>query len=174
MDHDIVLSTDASETHWSGVLTQVPKEDRKLPLEDQRHKPMGFVSGRFKKASFAWAIVEEEAYAILESFIRFEHLVGGREVSLYTDHANLTYTFDLCGQNPGIAKHTACKLTRWAVKMSSFRYVIEAVPGEQNHWADVLTRWAVQPIAREGAQAPNLEVNPGQECGAVQGQVRGV
>ena len=144
-DHDIVLCTDASETHWSGVLTQVPKMERKLPVEEQKHEPLGFVSGSFKNASFSWATVEKEAFAVLESFIRFEHLIGGREISLYTDHANLVYIFDPCGQNPGIARHTACKLTRWAVKLSSFRYVIEAIPGERNHWADLLTRWAVQP-----------------------------
>lgn len=143
--YDIVLCTDASETHWSGVLTQVKKEERQLPLEDQRHEPLGFVSGSFKKASFSWATVEKEAFAVLESLIRFEHLVGGREVSIYTDHTNLVYIFDPYGQNPGIARHTASKLTRWAVKLSSFRYVIEAIPGEKNHMADLMTRWAVQP-----------------------------
>lgn len=39
----------------------------------------------------------------------------------------------------------ASKLTRWAVKLSSFRYVIEAIPGEYNHMADLLTRCTIQP-----------------------------
>jgi RNase H-like domain found in reverse transcriptase len=89
--------------------------------------------------------VEKEAYSIFESMIRFEHIVGGRRVSLYTDHSNLAYIFDPYGQNPGIARHTASKLMRWAVKLSSFRYSIEAIAGDVNKFADLLTRWAVRP-----------------------------
>lgn len=144
-EYDTVLCTDASETHWSGVLTQVRKSERQLPLCEQRHEPLGFVSGSFKKALLAWSTVEKEAFAVVESMIRFEYLIGGKEISLYTDHANLIYIYDPYGRNPGIAKHTASKLTRWAVKLSSFRYVIEAIPGEENYFADLLTRWAVRP-----------------------------
>ena len=144
-EYDMVLCTDASETHWSGVLTQVRKSERNIPLKEQRHEPLGFVSGSFKKALLAWSTVEKEAFAVVESMIRFEYLVGSKEISLYTDHANLIYIYDPYGRNPGIAKHTASKLTRWAVKLSSFRYVIEAIAGEENYFADLLTRWAVRP-----------------------------
>jgi hypothetical protein len=144
-DYDICLCTDASETHWSGVLTQVRKTDRHLPIEEKRHEPLGFLSGSFKGPLASWAVVEKEAYSIVESMIRFEHIVGGRYVSLYTDHSNLVYIFDPYGQNPGIARHTASKLMRWAVKLSSFRYTIEAIAGDVNKFADLLSRWAVRP-----------------------------
>jgi RNase H-like domain found in reverse transcriptase len=119
-DYDICLCTDASETHGSGVLTQVRKTDRHLPIEEQRHEPLAFLSGSFKGPLVSWAIVEKEAYSIVESMIRFEHIVGGRHVSLDTDHSNLVYIFDPYCQNPGIARHTASKLMRWAVKLSPF------------------------------------------------------
>jgi RNase H-like domain found in reverse transcriptase len=144
-DYDICLCTDASETHWSGVLTQVRKTDRHLPIEEKRHEPLGFLSGSFKGPLASWAIVEKEAYSIVESMIRFEHIVGGRHVSLYTDHSNLVYIFDPYGQNPGIGRHTASKLMRWAVKLSSFCYTVEAIAGDVNKFADLLTRWAVRP-----------------------------
>jgi RNase H-like domain found in reverse transcriptase/Reverse transcriptase (RNA-dependent DNA polymerase) len=144
-DYDICLCTDASETHWSGVLTQVRKTDRHLPIEEPRHEPIGFLSGSFRGPLASWAIVEKEAYSIVESMIRFEHVVGGRHVSLYTDHSDLIYIFDPYGQNPGIARHTASKLMRWAVKLSSFRYTIEAIAGDANKFADLLARWAVHP-----------------------------
>lgn len=70
-DYDMVLCTDASESHWSGVLTQVRKSERHLPVQDQTHEPLGFVSGSFKKAAFSWATVKKEAYAVVESFERF-------------------------------------------------------------------------------------------------------
>jgi RNase H-like domain found in reverse transcriptase len=144
-DYEICLCTDASETHWSGVLTQVRKTDRHLPIEEQRHEPLGFLSGPFKDPLASWATVEKEAYSIVESMIRFEHIVGGHHVSLYTDHSHLVYIFDPYGQNPGIARHTASKLMRWAVKLSSFRYTIEEIAGDVNKFADLLTRWAVRP-----------------------------
>lgn len=71
---------------------------------------------------------------------RLDYIICGRTVSIFTDHANLVYLFDPYGRNPGIARHTASKLMRWALKLSVFRYVIEHVPGERNVWADMLTR----------------------------------
>jgi RNase H-like domain found in reverse transcriptase len=117
-DYDLVLSTDSSETHWSGVLTQVPKDQLYQPLEEQQHEPLGFLSGSFGGPSKSWSIVENEAYAVVAAMIRFERIVFGRQIHIYTDHANLVYIFDPYGQNPGIARHTASKLMRWAVKLS--------------------------------------------------------
>ena len=65
-------------------------------------------------------------------------------MAIFTDHANLVYLFDPYGQNPGLSRNTACKLMRWAVRLSSFRYVIEHLAGELNVWADLLTHWAVR------------------------------
>jgi hypothetical protein len=102
------------------------------------------------------------AYSIVKSMIRFEHIVGGRHVSLYTDHSNLVCIFDPYGQNPGIARHTASKLMRWAVKLSSFQYTIEAIAGEVNKFADLLTRWAVRPrsIISRLARLVNAPISP--------------
>jgi RNase H-like domain found in reverse transcriptase len=129
------------------VLTQVRKTDRHLPIEEQRHEPLGFLSGPFQGPLELWAILEKEAYSIVESMMRFEHTVGGRHVSLYTDHSNLVYIFDPYGQNPGTARHTASKLMRWAVKLSSVRYTIDGFAGDDNKFADLLTRWAVHPCS---------------------------
>jgi RNase H-like domain found in reverse transcriptase len=77
-DYDLVLCTDASETHWTGVMTQVPKDQLDQPLEEQHHEPLGFLSGTFGGPSKSWSIVENEAYAVVEAMIRFEHIVFGR------------------------------------------------------------------------------------------------
>jgi hypothetical protein len=73
--------------------------------------------------------------------IRFEHIVGGRHVPLYTDHSTLVYIFDPLQQDPGIARHTTSKLMLWSLKFSSFRYTIEAIAGDDTNFADLLTRW---------------------------------
>eukprot|EP00737_Agarophyton_chilense_P004166 gb/GEZJ01005113.1/.p1 GENE.gb/GEZJ01005113.1/~~gb/GEZJ01005113.1/.p1 ORF type:complete len:487 (-),score=31.61 gb/GEZJ01005113.1/:1533-2993(-) len=75
---------------------------------------------------------------------RMDYLTAGRTTSIFTDHANLVYIYDPYGQNPGIVRHTANKLMRWALKLSAFWHMIEHVSGEKNVWADMLTRWAVQ------------------------------
>ena len=144
-DHKLCLFTDASDTHWASVLTQVPEEDLFKALDEQRHEPLCFLSGAFSGSSANWSVAEKEGYAIVESICRLDFSVFGREVTIFTDHANLVYLYDPYGNNTGMAKHTASKLMRWAIKLSAFRYVIEHLPGELNVWADMLTRWAVSP-----------------------------
>ena len=45
-----------------------------------------------------------------------EYVIVGKEVSLFTDHANLVYIFNPVGQNPETARPIANKLMRWALK----------------------------------------------------------
>ena len=76
---------------------------------------------------------------------RLEYLTAGKEESLLTDHSNLVFIFESFGSSPGIARHTANKLMRSALKLSGYRYVFEHLPGNRNVWAYILTRWAVKP-----------------------------
>lgn len=124
-------------------LTQVPADQRRLEIEAQHHEPFCFLSGSFTGSSESWSVPEKEGFAIVESMCRLDYLVSGHVVSICTDHANLVYIYDPYGKNPGIPRHTASKLMRWALKLSAFRYVVEHLPGERNVWADMLTRWAV-------------------------------
>lgn len=117
----------------------------KLVLEKQNHEPLAFLSGSFTGSSSRWSIPEKEWFAIVESMTTLEHLTVGRVVSILTDHATLVYLFDPIGQNPEIARHTASKLIRWALRLSSYSYVIEHISGDKNVWADMLTRWAAPP-----------------------------
>jgi hypothetical protein len=41
-----------------------------------------------------------------------------------------------------MAKHTTHKMLRWALRLSTFKYVFEFLEGSENVWADLLTRWA--------------------------------
>lgn len=143
--HALCLFTDASDTHWAAVLTQVPQLKDQKHITEQAREPLAFLSGSFNGASSNWSIADKEGYAIVESMNRLDYITVNRITHVYTDHANLLYIYDPVGRNPGIAKHTACKLARWALKLNEFRFVIEHVSGDENIWADILTRWAVQP-----------------------------
>lgn len=143
-DGIICLFTDASDTHWSAVLTQIPLADKKKEIEEQCHELLCFLSGCFKGSAANWSVPEKEGFAIIEAMTKMDYIVAGREVAIFTDHSNLVYMYDPFGRNPGMPKHTASKLMRWALKMNEFRYVIHHLPGIRNVWADLLTRWAVQ------------------------------
>lgn len=143
--HTMCLFTDASETHWSSILTQVPHNEIALPVENQSHQILSFLSGSFSKSAFRWSIVEKEAFAVVHSMSQLDYLTASGVVHLFTDHANLTYIFDPYGCNPGISKQVASKLMRWALKLSGYRYIIEFLPGDRNVWADILTRWGSTP-----------------------------
>jgi RNase H-like domain found in reverse transcriptase len=108
----LCLFTDASETHWSAVVTQVPHEQLDLPLDQQQHEPLYFLSGAFTREAAGWAIVEKEAFPILTAFERVDYYLTLREVLIYTDHRNLAYILDPLGKDPTLAKHTVGKLQR--------------------------------------------------------------
>ena len=64
-------------------------------MADQDHASLPFVSGTFSGAASRWAIVEKEAYAILEILRRADYLLhrpGGFD--LYTDNSNLKFIFN--------------------------------------------------------------------------------
>ena len=134
--------TDASEGHWGAVVTQISPEAESLVLEDQDHEPLMFLSGSFSGAASRWAIVEKEAFAIVETFNRADYLLhrpGG--FALFTDHANLKFIFDPASVNASIPKYTAAKLDRWALLLMGYEYRIHSITGESNVWADLLSRW---------------------------------
>jgi hypothetical protein len=141
----ICVFTDASDLFWGAIVTQIPPEDLTLPLSEQRHEPLAFLSSAFKGAQLNWATVEKEAFSIVETCVRLEYMLlrqGG--FHLFTDHRNLTYIFHPTELSPTIQKHTAAKLQRWALVLMGFEYVIEHVPGHDNLWADLLSRWGAK------------------------------
>ncbi|POM57665.1 Hypothetical protein PHPALM_37794 [Phytophthora palmivora] len=115
---EVCLYTDASQDSWGAVATQLEPGEVQLPLEQQHHRPLAFLSGRFVGASSRWPTIEKEAYA-----------------------RNLVYIFAPYGSDTAMARCQADKLRRWALSLLSFTYVIEHVPGETNVWGDLLSRW---------------------------------
>ncbi|POM64292.1 Hypothetical protein PHPALM_20207 [Phytophthora palmivora] len=98
--------------------------------------------GRFTGAQLRWPTIEKEAFAIVESAKRLEYLLlrpGG--FHLFTDHRNLVYMFNPTATDGAMQRYQADKLQRWAMTMTSYRYVIEHVRGSDNVWVDMLSRW---------------------------------
>ena len=123
-DLHLCLFTDASDTHWAATSTQVGTQDRQKHINEQSHEPLCFLSGDFSGSSTNWFVPEKEGYAVVEAMSKLDYIVMGREVNIFTEHANLVYLYDPYGRNPGVSRHTASKLMRWSLKLNAFRYVI--------------------------------------------------
>ena len=134
--------TDASDKCWSAVVTQVHPNQLSLSMVEQRHEPLAFLGGKFKKSEVNWSMYEKEAYAIFSVFKKLDYLkYGSRVTHIFTDHRNLLFVFCPSAVEPALGRHVFSKVQRWALYLSKFDYVIEHIPGVENVFADILTRW---------------------------------
>ncbi|KAH9159923.1 hypothetical protein LEN26_002101 [Aphanomyces euteiches] len=151
-----------SQDFWGSVVTQIPLEDMDLPLYQQRHQPLAFLSGRFVGASSRWPIPDKEAFAIVESCKRLEYiLLRPNGFTIYTDHRNLAYLFNPLASDSGMQRHQADRLQRWAMVLSGYSYNIVHIPGESNVWADMLSRWHAQHDENKLIQAQPMKTANG-------------
>ena len=106
-------------------------------------KPCAFFSrkleGKDGKGQRAWSTREQEIYALVSCLLKFKSWIGGRKVTVYTDHKSLESWCkeDLCTLLGPLGRRG-----RWHKILS--RYHIEVVykPGKDNSVADGLSRWA--------------------------------
>jgi hypothetical protein len=139
----LCVFADASEEYWGGaVVTQIPREHKTRVLEEQDHQPLMFLSGTFSGTAKKWAIVEKEAFALVETCKRADYLLHSDSgFMLFTDHRNLRYIFDPHSVKAVVPKYTADKLQRWALLLMGYHYTIFDIAGKANVWADLLSRW---------------------------------
>lgn len=109
-EHALCLFSDASDTHWAAMLTQVPNDQRRKAFEDQQHEPLFFLFRAFKSSSANWSALEKDGYAIVDGIYRLDYLITGRSVTIFTDHANLAYIYNPYDRNRGILRHIASKI----------------------------------------------------------------
>ena len=128
-----------------------------LPLEQQHHQPLMFLTGRFSGASANWPIVDKEGYAILMAVKRCGYLlISNRPFHVFTDHKNLINIFsnDTRG-GAEIPRYRADRLARWAMVLRDVNFVLHHIPGVDNVLADLFSRFLnpdyVEPEGREGA-----------------------
>ena len=119
-----VLTTDASEKSISGILTQ------------DGH-PVMYLSKKLTGSEQNFSNIECEAYAIVWSVLRAEHILLGKKFTLCTDHKPLEYIFH---PHRGLPKVTTARLLRWAIQLAAFDYDIMYVKGESIPHVDALSR----------------------------------
>jgi hypothetical protein len=140
--------TDASDRFYAGLVTQIDEEQVDLPMEEQDHQPLAFLSGEFKGPQLRWTVPEKEGFAIVDTVTKVDYqLLSHDEFSILSDHLSLTYIYNPLSADPTLARHVAHKLQRWALKMPLFSYRMELVMGVLNQWTDLMTIWGVGWIA---------------------------
>ena len=141
-DKALCVFTDASDVHWSGIVTQVDPDQLSSPLEEQRHEPLAFSSSALNKCQRNWTTFEKEGYAIFQTFSKVDYLfLNGQETHVFTDHRSLMFVYAPTALEPALGRHVVCKVQRWALYLSRFDYILEQIEGKDNIFADILTRW---------------------------------
>jgi hypothetical protein len=147
-DKRICVLTDAFDRFIAGLVTQIHEEQLDLPMEEQDHQTLIFLSGEFKGAQLRWTVPEKEGFAIVDTVTKVDYLLLSHDdFSILFDHLNLAYIYNPLSTDPTLARHVVHKLQRWALKMSLFSYRMEHVMGELNYWKDLMTRWKVGWVA---------------------------
>jgi RNase H-like domain found in reverse transcriptase len=73
-DKRICVLTDASDRFYAGLVTQIDEEQLDLPMEEQYHQPLSFLSGEFKGAQLRWTVPEKECIAIVNTVTKVDYL----------------------------------------------------------------------------------------------------
>jgi len=104
---------------WMVVITQVPEPDLQLPFKEQRHQPLAFCSGYFKKASANWSVPEKEAFPIQYAVRRFDYLLctGKHPFRIFADHRNRVFLYNPASVKVFLNRHSLDKVHRWRLNL---------------------------------------------------------
>jgi RNase H-like domain found in reverse transcriptase len=76
-------------------VTQIDEEQLDLPMEEQDHQPLAFLSGEFKGAQLRWTVPEKEGFSIVDTVTKINFLfLNHDEFSILMDLLNLTYMYN--------------------------------------------------------------------------------
>ena len=74
------IHTDASKLQIVAVISQ-------------KGKPIAFHSRRMNSAQHNYTTTEKELLSVVETLKKFRNILLGHQITVYTDHKNLAYTF---------------------------------------------------------------------------------
>lgn len=151
------IYTEASDLHWSEIVTQIPPADRNKSLLDHSQDPLAFLSESIPDLQLRCLTVEEEAFAIMATFERMYYMAAVPSgFDLYIDDASLVFIFDPLAIVPDLEKASVRKVLRWAIRLLAYHNTCIHVNGSQNVWADMLGRWKIPTAIRRLITVPEL------------------
>jgi hypothetical protein len=109
----ICVLINASDLFYAGLVTQIDEKQLDLPMEEQDHQPLAFLSGEFKGAQQRWTVPKKECFVIVDTVTKVDYLLLSHdEFSILSDHFNLTCIYIPLSADPTLARHVVHKLQR--------------------------------------------------------------
>ena len=98
----------------------------------QEGKPIAFYSRKLNDAQTRYTTTERELLAIVETLKEYRNILLGHEITVYTNHQNLTY------KNFNIER-----VMRWRLILKEYSPTLKYIKGEHNVVADALSRLGI-------------------------------
>ena len=113
----------------------MPQEevDRDVPFDGMTHEPLGFLIGTFNGSQQWRATVDQEGFAMVNTFKRLQYLLW-HGAHICTDRRNLAHIFDSEACASSVAKTTAQRLGQ---SVGFYK--------EDNTWEDLAKTWDAAP-----------------------------
>jgi hypothetical protein len=118
-----IVACDASTKALGAVLSQI---------RDGEEKPVAYCSRQLNSAEMKYSVTKLELLAFLFATKQFRCYLYGHIFTVYIDHRALKWLLNL--QDP------SSRLTRWAMKLSEYVYVVKHRPGTKMRHADAFSR----------------------------------
>ena len=118
-----IVACDASTKAIGAVLSQV---------RNGEERPVAYCSRQLNAAESKYSVTELELLAFLFATKQLRYYLYGRKFTVHTDHRALEWLLNL--------RDPSSRLTRWAVKLSEYDFVVEHRPGAKMRHADALSR----------------------------------
>ncbi len=135
-----ILETDASTTGLGAILSQeveVPLFTDQIIME-KVVKPVSYISRTLAPAEKNYSVSELECLAIVWAIDQFNIYLSHGQFILYTDHKALSWLQQ--------KKSTNRKLTRWALLLSEYNFIIRHRKGTEMKHVDALSRFPIKPV----------------------------
>ena len=131
LDKEIRVEADASDFTMEGVLS--------MKCEDERWRPMAYISKSLNKAERNYEIHNKEMLEIIWCLEAWRHFLeeAKDQFEIWTDHKNLEYFMK--------AQKLNWRQARWSLYLSRFDFALKHVAGKSMGRADSLSRrvdWA--------------------------------
>ena len=110
------IHTDASKNQLGAVISQ-------------NGKPIAFYSRKLSNAQTRYTTTERELLAIVETLKEFRNILLGQEITVWTDHKNLT-----------CANFNTERVMRWRLLLEEYGPTLQYIKGPKNIIADALSR----------------------------------
>jgi hypothetical protein len=124
-----VIHSDASDRAVAAVLSQEEQGESGVS-----YRPIAFTSKKLSDCQTRYAIIDKEAYALMNALDKFSVWVVGTPLTVraYSDHNPLQF---LQVQSP-----LSPRLLRWSVSLSRFSVIVQFIKGTDNIVSDYFTR----------------------------------